>query len=114
MSQSQHKVGCLTGQDSTKVREKVIEDFRYGETSLLVLNKVGSKGLDLKTADCVLQVDIDSNSETMKQRRERIRGGEEVLVIYAKTGEGQKIEEYVKQSENGPLTKQYQQLADEF
>ncbi|MFW9991784.1 MAG: DEAD/DEAH box helicase [Candidatus Odinarchaeota archaeon] len=111
---SQQKVGCLTGQDSTKVREKVIEDFRYGTTNLLVLNKLGSKGLDLKTADCVMHVDIDSNKETMKQRRERIRGGEEVLVVYANTGEGQKIEDYVKLSENEQLIEQYQQLADEF
>jgi hypothetical protein len=114
MKMSDYKVGCLTGQDTPKVRAKVIEDFRYGDTNILVMNKVGSKGLDLKTANCLIQVDIDSNSETMKQRRERIRGGEELLMIYTNTGEGQKIEEYVKQSNNRSLIDQYQQLIDEL
>ncbi|MHA1167196.1 MAG: helicase-related protein [Candidatus Hodarchaeales archaeon] len=106
------QVACLTGQDSPKRREEVVDSFRNGDTSVLVLNKLGSKGLDLKAADCVIHVDIDSNSETMKQRRERIRGGEEMLLVYARTGEGQKIKDYILKSRNKQLIEQYKKLDD--
>lgn len=50
------KFPLITGKTTQKQRDKLYEQFRYGEISVLVLSKVGNFALDLPDAQILIQV----------------------------------------------------------
>ncbi|MFX0090329.1 MAG: DEAD/DEAH box helicase [Candidatus Hodarchaeota archaeon] len=85
-------VGLVTGGVPVDTRNQILNRFKNGELNVLVLTPIGGKGLDLYEASVVIQLDVTVNIDEMEQRRERIRGGEEYIIVYDKTSEVLKLE----------------------
>lgn len=56
-------VDCIHGDIRQVNREKVLEDFRKGEISILVATDVASRGLDIDDVDAVFNYDIPAENE---------------------------------------------------
>ncbi|CAN5722627.1 DEAD/DEAH box helicase [soil metagenome] len=59
----------LTGKDSTDRREEVFQAFRSGEISRLVVSRIGSVGLDLPSAEVMIQVNGNFGSRQEEAQR---------------------------------------------
>lgn len=105
-----YDIACLTGSNTEKERQDILTRFREGSIQALVLNKIGTKGLDFPNASSIIHVDIDSNAETMRQRTARIRGGKQYLLVYANTMEIFKIRKYIEQSVDDKFKQQFEKI----
>ncbi|MFX0064434.1 MAG: helicase-related protein [Candidatus Hermodarchaeota archaeon] len=95
-------VGLVTGGVPIETRNQILQQFKKGELDVLVLTPVGGKGLDLYEAGVVIQLDVTINIDEMMQRRERIRGGEEYIIVYDKTSEVLKLERTISEPSEPP------------
>ncbi len=63
----------ISGQDNEQTRDRVIDDFiNYGDFCILFSTDVMSEGLDLQSADCIINYDLPSNPQRIEQRIGRI------------------------------------------
>lgn len=74
----------ITGEDPSWLREKKVDEFDDHEYfSIIFATDVLSEGLDLQSADCVINYDIPTEPSTLEQRIGRIdRIGQESEKIY--------------------------------
>ncbi|MEZ4522253.1 MAG: helicase-associated domain-containing protein [Thermomicrobiales bacterium] len=62
-------VPVLTGKDDPATREETFEAFRTGRISRLAVSRIGSVGLDLPTAELMIQVDGNFGSRQEEAQR---------------------------------------------
>ncbi len=89
----------VTGAVPQDTRHLLLESFKSGQGSVLILTPVGGKGLDLYEADVIIQMDVTQNIDEMAQRRERIRGGKEFILYYQNTSEALKLSRILSTNE---------------
>jgi superfamily II DNA or RNA helicase len=62
----------LTGSTPMRERDAVIDDFRNGDTNVLLCSEVGSEGLDFEFCDVLINYDVPWNPMRLEQRIGRI------------------------------------------
>ena len=72
-----HEIGfpsfIISGQDNDQARGRVISDFiNYDNFCILFSTDVMSEGLDLQSADCIINYDLPTNPQRIEQRIGRI------------------------------------------
>ncbi|BDQ30596.1 putative ATP-dependent helicase YqhH [Nitrosopumilus zosterae] len=73
----------MTGETPLLERQKIINNFRESEKSILIMTPVGSEGLDVQFCSAVMNYDLHWNPMRMEQRIGRIdRVGQEKDKIY--------------------------------
>jgi ATP-dependent RNA helicase DeaD len=63
-----YAVSCLQGNMSQNARDRVMQDFRDGETSVLVATNVAARGLDVDHVELVVNYELPENSELLTHR----------------------------------------------
>ena len=63
-----YSVSCLQGNMSQNARDSVMQDFRDGETSVLVATNVAARGLDVDHVELVVNYELPENSELLTHR----------------------------------------------
>jgi ERCC4-related helicase len=83
--------GMVSGKMSGQEQAAVFSGFEKGDYSVLISTTgVGGEGVDLPSADSVIQYGFSSSPTYMAQRAGRIRGGIERYLVYASTAEDAK------------------------
>lgn len=63
-----YPVGALQGNLSQNAREKVMDQFRAGELSILVATNVAARGLDISDVDQVINLELPESPELLTHR----------------------------------------------
>ena len=62
-------VPILTGKSSTKVREKMYDDFRKGEVKVIIVSKIANFAIDLPDASVAIQISGSYGSRQEEAQR---------------------------------------------
>ena len=88
----------ITGDVSGREKRKQIMDrFRFGDSYVLIATDVLDAGVDIPQGDAVIHYTFSWDSYRHRQKNERIRGGEQIFIIYANSSEVKKVESLLKE-----------------
>jgi len=88
----------ITGDVSRREERKQIMDrFRFGDSYVLIATDVLDAGVDIPQGDAVIHYTFSWDSYKHRQKNERIRGGEQIFIIYANSSEVKKVESLLKE-----------------
>jgi len=88
----------ITGDVSRREKRKQIMDrFRFGDSYVLIATDVLDAGVDIPQGDAVIHYTFSWDSYKHRQKNERIRGGEQIFIIYANSSEVKKVESLLKE-----------------
>lgn len=68
LDQAGFSVGCLQGNMSQNARDRVLQAFRDGESSILVATNVAARGLDIDHVEQVINYELPESSELLTHR----------------------------------------------
>lgn len=63
-----YSVGCLQGNMSQNARDRVMQEFRQNEVSILVATNVAARGLDVDHVELVVNYELPESSELLTHR----------------------------------------------
>lgn len=88
----------ITGDVSRREKRKQIMDrFRFGDSYVLIATDVLDAGVDIPQGDAVIHYTFSWDSYKHRQKNERIRGGEQIFIIYTNSSEVKKVEFLLKE-----------------
>jgi len=88
----------ITGDVSRREKRKQIMDrFRFGDSYVLIATDVLDAGVDIPQGDAVIHYTFSWDSYKHRQKNERIRGGEQIFIIYENSSEVKKVESLLKE-----------------
>jgi ERCC4-related helicase len=88
----------ITGDVSRREKRKQIMDkFRFGDSYVLIATDVLDAGVDIPQGDAVIHYMFSWDSYKHRQKNERIRGGEQIFIIYENSSEVKKVESLLKE-----------------
>jgi superfamily II DNA/RNA helicase len=83
----------ITGDMVDRVmRREVMDRFRFGDVNLLLATDVLDAGVDIPQGDTIVHYTFTWDAYRHRQKRERIRGGEQVFIVYEGTSEAEKLD----------------------
>lgn len=86
------KSEILTGDTVDRLeRKKIVNRFRFGDKDILLSTAVLDAGVDLPQGDCVIHYTFSWDSYRHRQKSGRIRGGEEIFIVYEDSSEIEKL-----------------------
>lgn len=74
-----------------------MDRFRFGDSFVLIATDVIDAGVDIPQGDAVIHYTFSWDSYKHRQKNERIRGGEQIFIIYANSSEVRKVESLLKE-----------------
>ena len=77
---------------SRESRRKIMDRFRFGDSYVLLATDVLDAGVDIPQGDAVVHYTFSWDSYRHRQKNERIRGGEQIFIIYDNTSEVGKLD----------------------
>lgn len=77
-------------------RRKVMDRFRFGDVNLLLATDVLDAGVDVPQGDTIVHYTFSWDAYRHRQKSERIRGGEQVFIVYEGTSEAEKLNGLLK------------------
>jgi superfamily II DNA or RNA helicase len=78
-------------------RKQIMDRFRFGDSYVLIATDVLDAGVDIPQGDAVVHYTFSWDSYKHRQKNERIRGGEQIFIIYANSSEVKKVESLLKE-----------------
>ena len=88
----------VTGDVSKREKRRQIMDrFRFGDSYVLIATDVLDAGVDIPQGDAVIHYTFSWDSYKHRQKNERIRGGEQIFIIYEDSSEVKKVESLLKE-----------------
>ena len=88
----------ITGDVSAREKRKQIMDrFRFGDSYVLIATDVLDAGVDIPQGDAVIHYTFSWDSYKHRQKNERIRGGEQIFIIYSNSSEVKKVKSILKE-----------------
>lgn len=88
----------ITGDVSKREKRREIMDrFRFGDSYVLLATDVLDAGVDIPQGDTVIHYTYSWDSYRHRQKNERIRGGEQIFIIYRNSSEVNKVQSLLKE-----------------
>lgn len=78
-------------------RKEVMDRFRFGDSYVLLATDVLDAGVDIPQGDAVIHYTFSWDSYKHRQKNERIRGGEQIFIVYADSSEVRKVRSLLKE-----------------
>lgn len=74
-----------------------MDRFRFGDSYVLLATDVLDAGVDIPQGDTVIHYTYSWDSYRHRQKNERIRGGEQIFIIYRNSSEVNKVQSLLKE-----------------
>jgi superfamily II DNA/RNA helicase len=78
-------------------RKRIMDKFRFGDSHVLLATDVIDAGVDIPQGDMVVHYTFSWDSYRHRQKNERIRGGQQIFIVYKNSSEESKVESLVNE-----------------
>lgn len=72
-------------------RKRIMDKFRFGDSHVLLATDVIDAGVDIPQGDFVIHYTFSWDSYRHRQKNERIRGGQQIFIVYKNSSEVSKV-----------------------